>query len=156
MKLKTEQELQANYDRFIGIIKKYFTGERLEKLLHMYSEEELGSNLAVSPASGSKHYHNAYFGGYINANFEAIATALNLNIQQLLAISKNSINEGNRRAILLEATKRVNVIGSIVAPGHSAPPFIPRINVSLGNSLDGSEGRVEVKLVLVAIFKAEA
>ena len=34
----------------------------------------------------------AYFGGYINANFEAIATALNLNIQQLLAISKNSIN----------------------------------------------------------------
>ena len=51
MKLKTEQELQANYDRFIGIIKKYFTGERLEKLLFMYSEHELGVNLVISPAS---------------------------------------------------------------------------------------------------------
>ena len=34
----------------------------------------------------------AYFGGYINANFEAIATALNLDIPQLYEISKNSIN----------------------------------------------------------------
>ncbi len=41
MKLKTEQELQANYDRFIAVIKKYFKGERLEKLLHMYSEWQI-------------------------------------------------------------------------------------------------------------------
>ncbi len=65
--MKTQQELEANYDRFIGIIKKYFTGERLEKLLHMYSEEELGSNLAVSPASSSKHYHNAHMQSYGDA-----------------------------------------------------------------------------------------
>jgi hypothetical protein len=32
----------------------------------MYSEEELGVNLTLSAASGSKHYHNAYFGGYID------------------------------------------------------------------------------------------
>ena len=32
MKQKTEQELKANYDRFIGIIKKYFTGERYSLL----------------------------------------------------------------------------------------------------------------------------
>ena len=78
MKLKTEQELQANYDRFIGIIKKYFTGERLEKLLHMYSEEELGSNLAVSPASGSKHYHNTYFGGYIDHIFNVCKNSMKM------------------------------------------------------------------------------
>jgi len=28
---KTEQELEANYNKFIEILKKYFTGERLEK-----------------------------------------------------------------------------------------------------------------------------
>jgi hypothetical protein len=78
MKQKTEQELQANYDRFIGIIKKYFTGDRLAKLLRMYSEEQLGSNLAVSPASGSKHYHNAYFGGYIDHIFNVCKNALKM------------------------------------------------------------------------------
>lgn len=66
MKQKTEQELKENYERFIGIIKKYFTGERLEKLLHMYSEEELGINLTLAPASGNLNYHNAYIGGYID------------------------------------------------------------------------------------------
>ncbi len=76
--MKTQQELETNYDRFIGIIKKYFTGERLEKLLHMYSEEELGSNLAVSPASGSKHYHNAYIGGYIDHIFNVCKNALKM------------------------------------------------------------------------------
>ena len=76
--MKTQQELQANYDRFIGIIKKYFTGERLEKLLHMYSMEELGGNLAVSPASGSKHYHNAYVGGYIDHIFNVCKNALKM------------------------------------------------------------------------------
>jgi hypothetical protein len=76
--MKTQQELEANYGKFIAIIKKYFTGERLEKLLHMYSEEELGSNLAVSPASGSKHYHNAYIGGYIDHIFNVCKNALKM------------------------------------------------------------------------------
>ena len=78
MKQKTEQELKANYDRFIGIIKKYFKGERLEKLLHMYSEEELGVNLTLSAASGSKHYHNAYIGGYIDHIFNVCKNALKM------------------------------------------------------------------------------
>ncbi len=63
MKQKTEQQLRENYEKFIQILKKYFTGERLEKLLFMYSEKELGINLTLSPASGSIYYHNAYIGG---------------------------------------------------------------------------------------------
>jgi hypothetical protein len=66
MKKYTAEELKDNYDRFIKAIEKSFEGERLEKLLHMYSEEELGINLLLSPASGNKHYHNAYEGGYID------------------------------------------------------------------------------------------
>jgi hypothetical protein len=78
MKQKTEAELKANYDRFIGILKKYFTGDRLEKLLHMYSETELGGNLIVSPASGNLNYHNAYTGGYIDHIFNVCKNALRM------------------------------------------------------------------------------
>ena len=78
MKEKTEQELEANYNRFIEILKKYFTGEGLEKLLFMYSEDELGLNVTVSPASGNKSYHNAYDGGYIDHIFNVCKNALKM------------------------------------------------------------------------------
>ena len=58
--------IETNYNKFIEAIKKSFEGERLEKLLHMYSMEELGPNLMLSPASGNINYHNAYEGGYID------------------------------------------------------------------------------------------
>lgn len=76
MKQKTEKELRANYDKFLAIVKKYFTGERLERLLHMYSESELGGNLTVSPASGNAGYHNCYPGGYIDHIFNVCRNAL--------------------------------------------------------------------------------
>ena len=66
MKKYTAEELKDNYDRFIKAIEKSFEGERLEKLLDMYSEEELGINLLLSPASGNKFYHNACEGGYMD------------------------------------------------------------------------------------------
>jgi hypothetical protein len=76
MKEKTEQELEGNYNKFIEILKKYFTGERLEKLLFMYSPDELGLNLTVSPASGNKGFHNAYDGGYIDHIFNVCKNSL--------------------------------------------------------------------------------
>ena len=76
MKQKTEQELKANYEKFLKILEKYFTGERLEKLLHMYSESELGGNLMISPASGNLNFHNAYPGGYIDHIFNVCKNAL--------------------------------------------------------------------------------
>ncbi len=76
MKKYSNEQLQKNYERFIGIINKYFTGDRLEKLLRMYSEEELGISLALSPASGNKGYHNCYEGGYIDHIFNVCKNAL--------------------------------------------------------------------------------
>lgn len=61
-----EIQLEENYNKFLEAIKKSFDGERLEKLLHMYSMDELGPNLMLSPASGNVNYHNAYEGGYID------------------------------------------------------------------------------------------
>ena len=75
---KTAEEIKANYDKFIAIIKKYFTGDRLDKLLHMYSENELGMNLAMSPASGRLLYHNCYDGGYIDHIFNVCKNALKM------------------------------------------------------------------------------
>jgi hypothetical protein len=62
----TEEQLEANYNKFIEAIKKVFSGERLEKLLHMYSPEELGTELAIAPASGKLNFHSCYVGGYID------------------------------------------------------------------------------------------
>ena len=76
MKQKTEKELTDSYDKFIAVIKKYFKGERLERLLFMYSENELGQNLVLSPASGNAGYHNCYVGGYIDHIFNVCRNAL--------------------------------------------------------------------------------
>jgi hypothetical protein len=75
---KTDAELKANYEKFIAIVNKYFTGDRLNKLLFMYSDDELGGNLMVSPASGNKNYHNAYEGGYIDHIFNVCKNALKM------------------------------------------------------------------------------
>jgi hypothetical protein len=66
MKKYTDEQLEQNYTKFISALEKSFSGERLEKLLQMYSMEELGANLMLSPASGNINYHNAYEGGYID------------------------------------------------------------------------------------------
>ena len=66
MKNYTAEQLSANYDKFIDALKKVFKGERLKKLLHMYSESELGQELVVAPASGKLNFHNAYVGGYLD------------------------------------------------------------------------------------------
>jgi len=76
MKNYNEKQLEENYEKFIGLLKKYFSGERLEKLLHMYSMDELGPNLIISPASGNLNYHNAYEGGYIDHIFNVCKNGL--------------------------------------------------------------------------------
>jgi hypothetical protein len=68
IKIKSEQDLLISYDQFIEFIKRVFSSneKRLNGLLHMYSENELGTQLAIAPASGKSHFHSAYIGGYID------------------------------------------------------------------------------------------
>jgi hypothetical protein len=73
-----EEQLEQNYNKFIEGLKKSFEGERLEKLLHMYSMDELGPNLILSPASGNKNYHNSYEGGYIDHVMNVTRNALRM------------------------------------------------------------------------------
>lgn len=62
----TEKELQANYDKFIEFIQTQFTGDRLTKLMNLYSDKEFGYQLSISPASPKDYTNNAYIGGYLD------------------------------------------------------------------------------------------
>mgnify|MGYP003337993439 FL=1 len=62
----TETELCANYDKFLTTLEKYFSGDRLKQLMHLYSENEYGYRVTMAPASAKEHFHNAYPGGYLD------------------------------------------------------------------------------------------
>jgi hypothetical protein len=68
----TEQEIGENYETFIGFLKETFEGDRLAKLLDLYSEDKYGIRLATAPAAGKVHFHLAHIGGYLQhiANVE--------------------------------------------------------------------------------------
>lgn len=80
MKNYTEEDLVKNYERFIQFIQKVFSKDedRLNKLLHMYSPEELGEELMFAPASGKLHFHNAFPGGYIDHIMNVCKNAFNI------------------------------------------------------------------------------
>jgi hypothetical protein len=61
----SEEEIQQNYKEFIEFVDKQFKGERRERLLKMYNEENLGLSVATSPASGTDYFHLCHPGGYI-------------------------------------------------------------------------------------------
>ena len=61
----TETELQTNYQEFIKFVEKSFKGERQEKLLKLYSEDQYGMAACMAPASTCEHFHLAYPGGYL-------------------------------------------------------------------------------------------
>ena len=83
MRNYTEQQLKENYEKFLSFIRKAFVNQpqRMEKLLHMYSEEQLGMELLMAPASGKAHFHSAYVGGYID---------------HVMNVCKNSIGQMNQ------------------------------------------------------------
>jgi len=80
MKEYRAEQLQENYNKFIEFVKKVFKDnpERLEKLLVMYSANELGEELLLAPASGKLHYHSAYIGGYIDHIMNVCRNAFNI------------------------------------------------------------------------------
>jgi len=66
MKEYTEKDLQKLYDKFMELVEKTFSGERLTRLRKLYSEDAYGVRLVTAPASAKTHFHNAYVGGYID------------------------------------------------------------------------------------------
>lgn len=61
----TAEEISRNHDKFLDVIKAEFSDiKRINSLKIMYDDYKM--ELAIAPASGKEHFHNAYPGGYID------------------------------------------------------------------------------------------
>ena len=76
MKELTPEQIQENWKQLIQLVEDNFTGERLEKLLKMYDYFE--ERMALAPASGKEHFHNAYAGGYVEHVIHVTTSALKI------------------------------------------------------------------------------
>jgi len=66
-------QIEAHYERFIGLVKQ---DSRATELLKMYDAFE--QELVSAPASGKKHFHNCFPGGYIDHVLRVIDCSLEL------------------------------------------------------------------------------
>ena len=73
MKLTAEQ-IQANWDEFIGYIDTYISEPRKTTLKAFY--EKYAERIMLMPAAHKKEYHNAFPGGYIEHVNRVIKAAL--------------------------------------------------------------------------------
>ena len=63
MKELTPEQLQANWNEFLGYINDYIEGDRKAKLLKFYEDRK--DRIMFMPASSVEHYHSAFVGGYV-------------------------------------------------------------------------------------------
>ena len=80
MKILNEQQIQANWNKLIQLIKDTFPEDypdnRRENLLRMYHYFE--DRMCMAPASGKEHYHNAMIGGYVEHVLHVVDFSLQL------------------------------------------------------------------------------
>ena len=76
MKELTPEQIQHNWDNLLNLIEVNFSGERLERLFGMY--EYFGERMAIAPASGKEHFHNAHAGGYVEHVIHVTTSALKI------------------------------------------------------------------------------
>ena len=73
MKLTAEQ-IQENWNIFMGNIEEYITSPRKEKLIEFY--EKYQERIMLMPAAHKKEYHNAFPGGYVEHVNRVVRCAL--------------------------------------------------------------------------------
>jgi len=75
MKLTAEQ-IQSNWDQFMGYIDTYISEPRASKLKSFYNH--YAERIMLMPASHKKEYHNAFPGGYVEHVNRVIEAALKI------------------------------------------------------------------------------
>ncbi len=75
MKLSAEQ-IEANWNKFIGFIDTYISEPRASKLKAFY--EKYAERIALMPASHKKEYHNAFPGGYVEHVIRVVEGAIEM------------------------------------------------------------------------------
>ena len=72
----TAEQIQSQWDKFIGYINEYISPDRAEKLISFYEQHK--EEIMLMPASHKKAYHNCFPGGYIDHVNRVIECALKL------------------------------------------------------------------------------
>jgi hypothetical protein len=70
----TAEQIQNNWDIFIGNINAYISSPRKEKLIEFYEKYE--ERVMLMPAAHKKEYHNAFPGGYVEHVNRVVGCAL--------------------------------------------------------------------------------
>ena len=70
----TAEQIQENWDIFIGNINAYISSPRKEKLIEFYEKYE--ERIMLMPAAHKKEYHNAFPGGYVEHVNRVVGCAL--------------------------------------------------------------------------------
>lgn len=70
----TAEQIQSNWEEFLGYIETYISSPRKEKLLEFYKKHE--EEVVMMPASHKVAYHNAFPGGYVDHVNRVIKGAL--------------------------------------------------------------------------------
>jgi hypothetical protein len=76
----TDSELMGNYNSFISLLTNSFSGERQEKLLKLYDQDNFGYRAVFAPASSKHQYHSCYPGGYLDHINNVYKAALGIRI----------------------------------------------------------------------------
>lgn len=74
--MKTAEELNSAYEKFLGYIDKYIASPRKEALKALYMDH--AERIMMMPASGTEHYHNCFVGGYVDHVMRVMDAALQL------------------------------------------------------------------------------
>jgi hypothetical protein len=71
----TAEQIQNNWNVFLGIIEEHISSPRKEKLLEFY--DQYAERVMLMPAAHKKEYHNAFPGGYVEHVIRVVRCALN-------------------------------------------------------------------------------
>jgi hypothetical protein len=70
----TAEQIQNNWNVFLGIIEEHISSPRKEKLLEFY--DQYTERIMLMPAAHKKEYHNAFPGGYVEHVIRVVRCAL--------------------------------------------------------------------------------
>jgi len=72
----TAEQIQQNWEKFIGHIETHIQSPRKEKLIEFY--EKYQERVMLMPAAHKKEYHNAFPGGYVEHVNRVVEAALDI------------------------------------------------------------------------------
>lgn len=107
------EQISIEYDNLIEIIKKTFSGDRLNSILNLFNE--IGERFALSPASSRVKFHGAFPGGLLIHTLKVIKCAKQ--VYQLWLENESKVNERitEENVIFVSLLHDIGKIGSLTA-----------------------------------------